>query len=149
MKLTEEQIEFLDKVCADVWTLNSNGEVDVIHSLGSPNMSNVIISGKDLKEIPVKFGRVDGYFDCSNNNLTTLKNCPDYVGGEFFCYGNNLTDYFKNIKEDGFKHWDKLYWGPLIKEYPFLVNISKKYLLRWNFGSYVKKYPQSKIYLKD
>jgi hypothetical protein len=52
---------------------------------------NVAIAVCQLQEIPVKFGKVTGMFDCSNNILTTLKNCPDYTGSTFVCLSNKLT----------------------------------------------------------
>ena len=141
MELTKEQIEFLDRVCSrrDEWKLNSNGEVDV-------DMS-VFIVRMNLTEIPVKFGRVDGDVNCYDNNLTTLKNCPDSVSGYFRCQLNNLTNYFKNIKEEDFPHWDKFNWGSILEEYPFLINIGKKYLSK-DFKYYLDNYPQTKLYLE-
>jgi hypothetical protein len=63
-------------------TLNSDGSVDVD--------GNVDLSSMDLTEIPLKFGRVGGYFYCSNNKLTTLKGSPREVGGNFNCINNQL-----------------------------------------------------------
>jgi hypothetical protein len=108
VELTEEQIKFLDIVCFGVWVFNDKGEVDV--------EGNISIRKKGLTQIPVKFGRVSGDFSCSWNNLTTLKNCPDYVGEEFFIYSNNLTDYFKSIKEEDFPHWKNLEWLDVLRE---------------------------------
>ena len=161
MKLTEEQIEFLDRVCDGSWKLNSDGEVDVDGS--------VYMSYMNLKEIPVKFGRVKGDFLCSDNQLTSLKNAPTsigasfscsknqltslknapktIVGGRFYCSKNNLTNYFKNIKEEDFPHWDKFNWGSILEEYPFLINIGKKYLSK-DFKYYLDNYPQTKLYLE-
>ena len=34
---------------------------------------------------------VGGYFNCSNNNLTSLEGSPESVEGDFNCFGNNLT----------------------------------------------------------
>ena len=34
---------------------------------------------------------VAGYFDCANNQLTSLEGAPDTVAGYFDCYNNNLT----------------------------------------------------------
>ncbi len=167
MELTEEQIKFLDKVCKGRlnWTLNSEGKVDVA--------GNVDISQRGLTEIPVKFGKVDSHFNCNSNNLTTLKNCPDYVGGMFQCSDNNLTsldfypnklnsnfwlfhlehnnltDYFKNIKEEDFTHWEKLYWGDILDEYPFLVNILKNYVDRDKLKTFLNHFPLTKLYYKD
>ena len=164
MELTKEQIEFLDKVCHGTWKLNSNGEVDVDGS--------VDMRGMNLTEIPVKFVSVDGYFDCSCNNLTSLVGSPtsvsddfdcsdnnltsldgypkSIVGGDFYCSNNQLTNYFKNTKEEEFPHWDKLRWDgvwwDILKEYPFLINIGKKYVR--NCRECLDKYPQTKIYLE-
>jgi hypothetical protein len=169
MELTEEQIEFLDKVCfgrekfqsegevwafetgsvknpvkfgRECWELNSNGEVDVD---GDVDMSNM-----NLTEIPVKFGRVEWDFSCANNRLTSLKNCPEFVGGIFNCHSNNLTDYFKSIKEEDFtlSVWLSLYCFDILGEYPFLINIGKKYWKRDELVFYILNNPQIKFYLE-
>ena len=60
------------------YTINSKSEIDV--------NENVMLYKKDLKELPYKFGKVNGYFDIgSNPDLTSLKNCPDKVGDYFSC----------------------------------------------------------------
>jgi hypothetical protein len=144
MKLTKEQIEFLNKVCYSRkhWNLNSNGEVDVE---GYADMR-----GMNLTEIPVKFGRISGYFSCGGNNLTTLKNCPDSIGSGmgFYCYSNNLKDYFKNTKQEDFPHWDRLNWGDVLEEYPFLINIGKKYIDNDDLKDILEDVPQTKLYLE-
>ncbi len=53
--------------------------------------TNVEISNMGLEEIPIKFGRVDGDFNCQNNQLKSLVNSPDIVGGNFDCSNNKLT----------------------------------------------------------
>ena len=138
MELTKEQIEFLDVVVKGTWVINSDGEVDVD---GNVNMSYM-----NLMEIPVKFGSVSGYFDCSRNNITSLEFSPTSVGYNIDCYNNHLTNYFKTTKEEDFTHWDKLSWVLILEEYPFLINICKKY--RKNLKDYLEKFPQTKIYLK-
>jgi hypothetical protein len=144
MELTEEQIKFLNDHCKGKWTLNENGEVDV--------EGNVTIFENGLTDLPVKFGKVNGTFFCSNNKLTTLKNYPTYVGGAFYCYNNKLTDYFKSIKEDDFPLWDKMNWLGLLGEYPFLINIGKKYapyiMGQYDLNYVLNKFPQTKLYLK-
>lgn len=45
----------------------------------------------NLRRIPIKFGYVSGEFDCSNNNLTTLENCPHTVK-KFDCSENSLIN---------------------------------------------------------
>jgi hypothetical protein len=162
MQLTKEQIEFLDKVVErGTWTLNSEGKVDV-EGWVQMNIMN-------LTQIPVKFGKVSKSFSCSDNNLTSLEgapsevggdflcfknnltsleNCPDYVGGSFICFNNPLKDYFKNIKEEDFKHWSKVFLWGLTQEYPFLVNIVKNYVSKEDFIDLIKKYPKTKLYLR-
>jgi hypothetical protein len=162
MNLTKEQIRFLDNVCEDKWKLNSKGVVDVD--------GHIEIYDMKLTEIPVKFGRVNGYFNCGYNKLTTLKNCPDSVGSWFSCNNNNitsldcikeshieqslflgdnnLTDYFKNIKEEDFPYWKNLHWGDVIPEYPFLINIGKKYFKNDGLKYYLNEYPSTKLYFK-
>jgi hypothetical protein len=58
-------------------TIDYNGDVD--------------ISGLKLDSLPIKFNRVYGSFDCSDNELTSLKGCPRFVDGDFYCYLNNLS----------------------------------------------------------
>lgn len=64
------------------YTINDNLTVDV--------NGNVSLEYKTLTEIPVKFNIVNGYFDCSHNLLTSLKNSPKKVNA-FYCYNNQLT----------------------------------------------------------
>ena len=67
------------------YTINNKGEIDVD---GGVNLDN-----KDFEELPYKFGRVTEYFSLGGcKNLTSLKNCPDYViSGSFSCsYGKKL-----------------------------------------------------------
>jgi len=52
---------------------------------------DVNLSDLHLKEIPVKFGIVTGFFTCSNNQLTSLEGSPEKVGGSFWCTNNQLT----------------------------------------------------------
>ena len=83
--LTEEQIGWLDKCVKGSWKLNtSTGLVDVD---GDFDCSEQGLT--DLKE--VKFGKVSGYFNCYNNQLTTLEGAPQSVSGSFYCFNNQLT----------------------------------------------------------
>ena len=67
-----------DEMGVKNYTINSKGEIDVD--------GNVDLFNKDIKELPYKFGKVNGYFSLGNNkNLISLKNCPDSVGGYFSC----------------------------------------------------------------
>ncbi len=65
------------------YIINSDGYIDVDGSVYLYNM--------DLTEIPLKFNKVSGVFDCSDNLLTTLKGSPKEVGGDFNCSVNNLN----------------------------------------------------------
>jgi hypothetical protein len=123
MKLTEEQIKFLDMVCCsrENWTLNKNGEVDVPG--GTVNMTNM-----NLTEIPVKFG---------------------VIGGLLRISGNKLTDYFKSIKEEDFSHWENLDWFAILDEYPFLINTLKNYLDGDGLKDILDFHPLTKIYYRD
>ena len=77
------------------YTINSKGEIDVDGS--------VWLDKKDFKELPYKFGIVDKKFSLSGNkNLTSLKNCPDYVGDFFSCSScpqlDSLEGYPKKVR---------------------------------------------------
>lgn len=75
---------------------------------------NVNLSNKNLMYLPIKFNKVSGNFNCSDNKLVTLRGSPDnmnkeksfncsynqlkslqwapsWVGNEFNCSQNNLT----------------------------------------------------------
>jgi hypothetical protein len=55
-----------------------------------------------LTKLPLKFGRVSGFFNCSDNKLTTLEGAPKEVGGNFNCSNNNnLTSLEGAPKEVG------------------------------------------------
>lgn len=152
MMLTSEQIDFLNEVCKTLYKITqfndvysewtySNGKVDVD--------GNVNMSGFGLTEIPIKFGTVSGCFDCSDNNLTTLKNCPDYIKGDFNIEGNNLTDYFKNLKKEDFPHCENVkHLSSLLQEYPFLVNVWVKHFRGFNIEYVLSNYPLTKIYYR-
>ena len=60
------------------YTINSKGEIDVD--------GFVDLRGSDFKELPYKFGTINGFFSLWNcKNLTSLKNCPNYVQRYFSC----------------------------------------------------------------
>jgi hypothetical protein len=140
--LTKEQKAFLDVVCGGgKWELNSKGEVDVFDGVDMSNMG--------LPEIPVKFGVVGNSFNCSFNNLTTLKNHPEKIGWFFNIQGNNLSDYFKSINEEDFKYWGIINQGRTLREYPFLINIIKKHTHRVKLEEFLDRIPQTKLYYRD
>ena len=65
------------------YTVNPDGSIDVA--------GDVDLSDKGLTQLPLRFNKVTGSFDCGNNNLTSLKGCPVWVGVSFICYDNHLT----------------------------------------------------------
>ena len=81
--MTKKQIiKWLDKHDVKNYTINNDLTVDVD--------GDVNLRSKNLLEIPVQFNKVNGYFYCSYNELTSLKGCPK-VTKDFFCAGNKLT----------------------------------------------------------
>ena len=78
--------EFCEKYLNDVdYTINPDdtidvdGDVNLYHKLGN------------MTTLPVKFGKVSGFFDCRYNLLTTLEGCPNYVEDFFSCDDNKLA----------------------------------------------------------
>jgi hypothetical protein len=83
-ELTPEQIEWLDECTSGSWTLNpQTGLVDVNGDLYCDHQSLPDFKG-------VRFGVVVGDFDCSNNQLTSLKGAPQSVR-DFACPNNQIT----------------------------------------------------------
>ncbi len=83
--LTPEQEAFLNKYTKGTWTLNpSTGLVDVEGDFDCSHENLEDFNG-------VKFGKIGGYFKCSDNNLTILAGAPQVVGGHFECWDNSLT----------------------------------------------------------
>ena len=70
---TKKQIkQWLDEMGVKDYTINKNLIVDV--------EGDVNLSYKNLKELPVQFGKVKGNFFCSNNQLKSLKGAQtDYI----------------------------------------------------------------------
>lgn len=67
-----------DEMGIQDYTINSQGEIDVN---GSVNLGS-----ENFKELPYKFGEVAGHFNIGDNqNLISLKNCPNKVGTHFRC----------------------------------------------------------------
>jgi hypothetical protein len=72
-----------EKYNIENYTINSDGSIDVA--------GGVDLSFYELTELPLRFNKVTGSFNCGNNNLTSLEFSPDYVGGFFWCNSNQLT----------------------------------------------------------
>ena len=65
------------------YTINSDESIDVD--------GDVYLFNKGLTELPLKFNKVNGIFDCDDNKLTSLEGCPQTIGGSFLCSYNKLT----------------------------------------------------------
>jgi len=63
----------------DDGSIDVEGDVDLCEKL------------EDLKQLPLTFNEVKGYFNCEENKLTTLRGCPKEVRGFFSCSWNKLT----------------------------------------------------------
>ncbi len=102
LKLFESMTEIeVEKICKKYnitnWTINPDGAVDV--------EGNVDLANKGLRKLPLKFGRVTGYFDCSHNQLTSLEGCPPEIREAFWCYNNQLTSLEGCPREIGGSFW--------------------------------------------
>jgi hypothetical protein len=86
LKYFKESKEEIHSICKkyDIknYTINEDGSIDV--------GGNVSFHNKGLTELPLKFRKVSGYFDCAYNKLTSLEGAPREVGGYFVCYDNKL-----------------------------------------------------------
>jgi hypothetical protein len=79
----EKSIEdWCEKFCPIKYIINSDNTVDT----NAP----VNISHKNIDIIPIQFRYVTGHFVCCNNNLITLKGCPEKVSYFFSCSDNKL-----------------------------------------------------------
>lgn len=66
------------------YTINSDLTIDVDR--------DVILSGKKIMELPsyIQFNEINGSFNCTFCDLTSLRGCPKKVNGFFNCSHNNL-----------------------------------------------------------
>jgi hypothetical protein len=46
---------------------------------------DVLLYNFKIEKLPFKFGKISGCFNCATTGITSLKNCPDYVGDYFSC----------------------------------------------------------------
>ena len=80
-------IDWLDKYKVKNYTLVPDEQYGfVVNVIGDVNLND-----KKLFNIPVKFSEVTGIFNCSDNQLTSLKFCPQIVELNFNCSNNQLT----------------------------------------------------------
>lgn len=77
-------IRFCQKHFIHNYRINKDMSIDVYH--------NVDIAVNSYKEIPIKFNKVFGNFNCSHNKLTTLINLPKEIHGDLDISNNNIKD---------------------------------------------------------
>ena len=83
--LTQEQKDWLNACTTGRWKLNpQTGLVDVDGDFDCVGQRLIDFKG-------VKFGMVNNYFFCYNNQLTSLEGAPQQVGSDFDCHNNQLT----------------------------------------------------------
>jgi len=96
---TEQEIKDL---CSEYditdYQIRDDGSIDVD---GDVYLMNSLV---DLKQLPLTFNKVNGFFSCRENNLTTLEGCPKKVSRFFDCSYNRLTslEYSPKIVEGNF-----------------------------------------------
>ena len=98
-KEQSEMIKFLNRGISLQGGWKYDEENDLVDVWGDFNCADQGL--KDFKG--VKFGKIDGHFNCSNNELTSLEGAPRYVVKSFDCSNNKLTSL-----EGG---PDRVWWG--------------------------------------
>jgi hypothetical protein len=95
--ITQVEEDHINQVCSKYniknYTINTDGSIDVD--------GNVNLYLTKIKNLPIRFNKVSGTFDCSNNSLTTLYGCPTEVGGNFWASNNQITSLEHCPKEVG------------------------------------------------
>jgi hypothetical protein len=81
--------------------INENLSVDI--------KDNLYLNDEQLLSIPIHFNQVNGDVEFSNNQLTSLKNCPKKIEGSLYLNNNALTqlDYLPEYVK-GTIHLDKI-----------------------------------------
>lgn len=74
-------------------TLLSLGMYDfkILNDLTVNVLHDVNLKKRGLTRLPLHFNKIEGYFDCSENNLISLEGSPKEVAGFFDCSSNQLT----------------------------------------------------------
>jgi len=81
----KESKEDIDSICKKFGIENYTINEDSVDVDGDVNLY-----GKGLTKLPLKFGKVSGYFYCHGNKLISLSGAPLSVGGDFYCRDNQL-----------------------------------------------------------
>jgi hypothetical protein len=105
------------------YIINKDGSIDVN---GDVDLTNDLVSDPVL--IPFNFNHVNGFFDCSDNELISLKGSPKIVGGDFTCSDNRLSSLVGGPKEVGgnfccdYNKLTNLKWAPKVGGTSFVSN---------------------------
>ena len=92
-ELTKNQVDFLNRSIMPLqsvnpvtgtWSVNSEGLVDVDGNFDCAREGLNNFQG-------IRFGKISGSFNCSENSLSSLEGAPREVGGGFYCSENQLT----------------------------------------------------------
>jgi hypothetical protein len=113
----------IDEICKKYgiinYTINQDDSIDVDGYVDLRNYK--------LTELPLKFNKVSGRFNCSYNKLTSLEGCPNYVGDTFYCSYNDLTSLESAPNYVGGKFY--CYGNPLPQE---IIDNPKAEIIRLN-----------------
>lgn len=103
LKTTKQIEEYLASHQIHNFTIDNNLVVNVD--------GDVVLTDLKLSSLPCQFGVVTKSFDCSHNELRTLKGAPYQVGGYFMCSHNQLSslEYGPNkVKGSYIAHYNQL-----------------------------------------
>ena len=111
-----ESFEDIEQICKQYgikyYSINTDGTIDVD--------VNVFLYKRKLTKLPLKFNKVNGFFTCIWNYLTSLEGSPIEVNGNFYCHGNKLESFEyapKIIRGDFGCEWNN------IKSFEFLSEL--------------------------
>lgn len=80
----EDIIKWLNKNRIKNFEFNQDGEINV---KGGVNLAGKL---ENFSKLPVVFNKIEGTFDISDNELTSLDGCPKYVAKDFICLKNEI-----------------------------------------------------------
>jgi hypothetical protein len=74
---------WLDEMGVKHYTINDDFTIDA---------DSVYLEDRNLIEFPnfIQFNKINKYFNCNDNKLTSLRGCPTSVGASFHCSYNQL-----------------------------------------------------------